>query len=74
MDDALLRKLTGTAQTDQQRAAVGSLAATFGLLYTGFLESGIPEVLAADMTRDWFHQQMRKMLWPDAPPPEDGAH
>ena len=68
MNDDTIRKLTNAAQFDQATAGIEQLAATYGMFYAGLLKNGIPEALAADMVHDWFRQQMRKMLCPDAPP------
>ena len=70
MNDDTIRKLTNAAQFDQAAAGLDQLATTYGIFYAGLLKNGIPDTLAADMVQDWFHLQMRKMLWPDEPPTE----
>ena len=68
MNNDTIRKLTGQAQVDQAQAGLTQFAYSLGLFYAGLVESGIPEMLAGDMVRDWFRLQMHKQLWPDMPP------
>ena len=72
MNDDAIRKLTGQAQFDQGLAGLTQFAAVFGTFYAELLKNGIPDALAQDMVSDWFRLQMRKQIWPDAPPPSWG--
>lgn len=69
MDDNLLRKLTGKAQSDQQEAGIDQMARVYALFYSELIAQNVPDSLARALVRDWSYLQLCKAFWPDTPPP-----
>lgn len=68
MDDDLLRKLVGKAQSDQQETGAAQLARIYAAYYKDLIAQGAPDSLAHALVRDWSYLQFCKVFWPDTPP------
>ena len=59
-----------TAQMDQLGAHLETLAGVTGQYYRALVTGGVPQDVAATLTRDWHWLQWRKTYFPTMPPGE----